>query len=515
MTRKSPFRHVPGSTFHRDEDRINTIDFRYFDPFTPENRQTVANCKKHSKQKHQLSDKCKHILAILNVQENMLTIDSDDNTMGYSAQGNTPQASEISIDFGDGIPEVGKEYIKRWISNSGMIDNPFSMEYHVHSIDKDTHDINDPHVIMAIPNTDDIEPVKVDETINNFYKNPKDFTNNILKVKIYSRMKDTKEKNALGFQIKNPNEKTVAVIIGDKVMINSEDINKARKATGMGWYKPPKEDTDYDSILSDLEEKILNYQNMAENAKKYTDKEKYEDIAEALYDKYKKIESDKKSEEVKGELEEDIGTEREITDQDIKNREKDLNRSKVNELESAMDFGSYIPENDIGPWTNPIGQTLRALKTPFKSREHIKTVADTHRKNATEKENIKRLKAREKAKRTMEDYNKDLADRKLSYRYEDVDEPVRRNKNGMDVDIPYTTSDGDSTGITPYSKPRKSDKRYNNILPKGNAKLLPKAVPKLREGSPSDIKEPKGNIDTSDFVIKSALKRIKKINGLL
>jgi len=40
-----------------------------FDPFDPRNRQIVANCKKHRTQRHNLSDKCKKVLSMVDAAE--------------------------------------------------------------------------------------------------------------------------------------------------------------------------------------------------------------------------------------------------------------------------------------------------------------------------------------------------------------------------------------------------------------------------------------------------------------
>lgn len=198
------FSRLYSDPFHQDADRISQIDFRTFDPFVPESRQTVANCKKHRRQRHELSDKCKHVLAIVDAQERLLSTKPETAQLaGYSAQGAVMKRPEISIEFGDGIPESAKEYVKFWIKSSGMVTEPFSRQYDVHNIKDEHNHPEKPSIVIMVPF---VEVQATDENktkvINQqFFDNPKIFAskNKIGNLRIYSVNKRTGDEDAVGY----------------------------------------------------------------------------------------------------------------------------------------------------------------------------------------------------------------------------------------------------------------------------------------------------------------------------
>ena len=106
------FSRLYSDPFHQDEERLTQTKLMNFDPFAPENRQSVANCKKHRRQRHELSDKCKHVLAIVDAQERLLSVKTTNTGADNMNNENNMGDTDISIEFGDGIPEIAKEYIK-------------------------------------------------------------------------------------------------------------------------------------------------------------------------------------------------------------------------------------------------------------------------------------------------------------------------------------------------------------------------------------------------------------------
>lgn len=221
------FSRLYSEPFHRDEKRLSQINLLNFDPFAPENRQSVANCKKHRRQGHELSDKCKHVLAIIDAQEKLLSVKPPDTGAGNKMNNNgNLKDTDISIKFGDGIPEIAKEYIKNWISKSGLIQLPYSRIYDVHEIRDDQNRDDLPSIVMLVPMIDDVSLLE-DETILNklfeeFKKDPIEFSKKfkVGNVRIYSRNKSTGEHDALGLKNYLPLK-----IIGNKFI--GKDLKKA------------------------------------------------------------------------------------------------------------------------------------------------------------------------------------------------------------------------------------------------------------------------------------------------
>jgi hypothetical protein len=246
--------------FHRNEDRLNQIDFRTFDPFVPESRQTVANCKKHRRQRHELSDKCKHVLAVVDAQERLLSTRPEaQQAAGYSAQGSTMHKPDISIEFGDGIPEIAKEYVKFWIEQSGMVKEPYSRQYDVHNI-KDQHNhAEKPSIVLMAPfmETDITDENQLTMAIRSFFENPKIFAakGKVGNLRIYSINKKTHEEDAVGYLNHLPIK-----IIGKETI--TKNLQKAER------------------VREDNEPPIINLEDRQENVEEGVDiyKDKIENI---------------------------------------------------------------------------------------------------------------------------------------------------------------------------------------------------------------------------------------------
>jgi hypothetical protein len=264
--------------FHQNVDRIGQINLRTFDPFVPESRQTVANCKKHRSQRHNLSDKCKHVLAIVDSQEGLLAVKPMTVGEGISSQGGVQQKTEISIKFGDGIPETAKEYIKNWIEQSGMVNKPYSRQYDVHNLKDDNAHEDKPYVVMMAPFEDlsKLQEKQLPQLFASFNENPRTFSKKykVGNVRIYSVDKTTGEDDAMGFK----NYLPLKIVGKEMIGKNLKKSNELIKATGAvqqptsGVYiddvlRTPKDktgmypaeaakETGYDLYVSDTEDAI-------------------------------------------------------------------------------------------------------------------------------------------------------------------------------------------------------------------------------------------------------------------
>lgn len=374
------FSRLYSQPFHRNVDRIAQVDFRTFDPFVPENRQTVANCKKHRRQRHELSDKCKHVLAIVDAQENLLTVKPQGTTVQQQSGTNAPQKTDISIEFGDGIPETAKEYIKYWITNSGLVKKPYSRTYDVHGI-KDEHNHSEiPSVVMMVPFE---ELPKIDESgmkkiFDEFNADPISYSrrNKVGNVRIYSTDKISGETDALGLKEFLPLKIMGSEIIGKdlkKAYISDESGNRKR----VGYNEELAQLEINYKLLNSLKQKLLE---LPEDDIKYEDRKLSleKKIVDESVKMKKMINSIKESlnRDQKEELLEVLDADEELLNEQLaakdKQRENKDNRRK--ELEILTNLLS--PENNIAPnrgksGTDPIGRAIQIVETATKIPTNI------------------------------------------------------------------------------------------------------------------------------------------------
>jgi len=229
------FKNLTSAPFHRNVDRIGQINLNTFDPFVPESRQTVANCKKHRSQRHNLSDKCKHVLAIVDSQEGLLAVKPMAVGEGISSQGGVQQKTEISVKFGDGIPETAKEYIKNWIEQSGMVNKPYSRQYDIHNLRDENAHGDKPYVVMMAPfeELSKLQEKQLPQLFASFNENPREFSKKykVGNVRIYSVDKVTGEDDAMGFKNYLPIKIVGKEIIGKNLKKSNEIIKAAGAAT--------------------------------------------------------------------------------------------------------------------------------------------------------------------------------------------------------------------------------------------------------------------------------------------
>lgn len=252
-TNSAYFRRLYSQPFHQDKERLKETNLIDFDPFSSENRQSVANCKKHRRQRHELSDKCRYVLGIVDSWERLLSLQAPIQTQ----EGVTMPHIEISITFGDGIPEMAKEYVKYWLTNSDIVKDPYGRIYDIRSIDDETHGKKD-YVLMLVPfeNTPTVNIEDVESLFDTFMHRPETVANDIKvgNVKVFSKLKETRESDALGFKDVLP-----VKIIGDEVvgqdMKKYNDINKAlterQKVKVKRLFRWAGEEIDLDSLTDE------------------------------------------------------------------------------------------------------------------------------------------------------------------------------------------------------------------------------------------------------------------------
>lgn len=225
------FKNLYSAPFHQNVDRIGQVNLRTFDPFVPESRQTVANCKKHRSQRHNLSDKCKHVLSIVDSQEGLLAVKPMTVGEGIASQGGIQQKTEISIKFGDGIPETAKEYIKNWIEQSGMVNKPYSRQYDVHNLKDEQAHGDKPYVVMMAPFEDlsKLQEKQLPQLFASFNENPRKFSKKykVGNVRIYSVDKISGEDDAMGFKNYLPLKIVGKEMIGKNLKKSNELIKAA------------------------------------------------------------------------------------------------------------------------------------------------------------------------------------------------------------------------------------------------------------------------------------------------
>lgn len=369
------FSRLYSQPFHRNVDRIAEVDFRTFDPFVPENRQTVANCKKHRRQRHELSDKCKHVLAIVDAQENLLTVKPQGTNVQQQSEGGNSQKTDISIEFGDGIPETAKEYIKYWLTNSGLVKKPYSRTYDVHGI-KDEHNHSDmPSVVMMVPFE---ELPKIDQTgmkkiFDEFNSDPVKYSrqNKVGNVRIYSTNKISGDSDALGLK-----EFLPLKIVGSEVI--GKDLKKAYITDEFG----NKKKVGYSEELAQLEMKYKSLNSLKQKLLELPEDDiKYEEKRMALETKIvdeslkmKKLINNVKENISRDEKDELLGMldsdEELLQDQlDIKDKKRQNKENRQKELEILTNLLS--PENNIAPnrgksGTDPIGRAIQIAETATK-----------------------------------------------------------------------------------------------------------------------------------------------------
>jgi hypothetical protein len=387
------FSRLYSKPFHRNVDRIAQVDFRTFDPFVPENRQTVANCKKHRRQRHELSDKCKHVLAIVDAQENLLAVKP--LVPGQQITGNGEEkTTEISIEFGDGIPEIAKEYIKFWLTSSGLVNKPYSRQYDVHNI-KDEHNHSEsPSIVMMVPFEDlpKIQEKGKEEIFGAFNKNPREFARKfkIGNVRIYSTNKVTGEEDALGLKDYLPLK-----IVGSELI--GKDLKKATVYRGDDPLKYSGYENDLKHIdlkqrtIEQLEQELFD---LPEDTKNYNkQKLNIENRIANERDRLKKLVQGVEgglSNQDKKELLDSIDAQGDVLHEEIsvyeKKKQNKENRDKELEiLSQLLSPEANIAENRGKSGTDPIGRALQVAETAIKAPMNVLNVI-TQRKEQKEKE---------------------------------------------------------------------------------------------------------------------------------
>lgn len=392
------FRSQYSAPFHRNVDRLGAIDIRTFDPYDPKSRQTVANCKKHRRQRHDLSDKCKHVLAIVDAQERLLSTRPEAlQSAGYSAQGAQMQAPEISIEFGDGVPEIAKEYVKFWIEQSGMVKEPFSRQYDVHDI-KDEHNHSEkPSIVLMVPyeETDITDEKQMLNLIKIFFQHPKEFANKfkIGNIRIYSTNKKTHEEDAVGYLNHLP-----VKIIGQEIITKNLQKATVSKDKYIDYMNDQYNDiiTEYRTIIGDgirLKDKMKEKKNAIENEKDpdkiKTMQDEYEKMSMRHSDRYEKIRNlgsrasshYEKINQIKGspiidaqkkkiaDMQRTLKAEESIEEKAKKDKEHTDKQKNI--IGDMLSLENNIAENRMGEGTNPIGYAMQVAETPVKAINNL------------------------------------------------------------------------------------------------------------------------------------------------
>jgi len=501
--------------FHRDEDRISQIDFRTFDPFVPEARQTVANCKKHRRQRHELSDKCKHVLAIIDTQEKLLSTKPEAAQMaGYSAQGAPMEKPEISIEFGDGIPEVAKEYVKFWIERSGMVREPFSRQYDVHNIKDEHNHAEKPSIVMMVPFMD-IE-VADENQFNSifqvFFQNPKEFAAKypVGNVRIYSVNKKTNEEDAVGYADSLPIKIVGQEIIGKnlrkartikydpevEMKVEAEPDEREERLTYEQLFR--EKEGRFQNALKDIDENIArfpegpNRDNLLRERKKLIDN--YQRDFVSLTEKQRKYDAERKKQEV----------------ENLKERkENEANREKEKSTIRTI-FENSIPPNRVSNDGNlhPMGRSIQVAEAGVKAPlAALQSMIANRQKQIDEKKLAEDERLRQEAKQLKLE---ELA-------------PIRppevrgapEAKRIMDERKPYgremSVLSGETVGEPkpePKQIPKKEIKPESPILPTAqHAKGYMDIEREKREEMPSESDLGKSTyLNTRDFIIICRLK---------
>jgi hypothetical protein len=376
------------SPFHRNEDRLSQIDFRTFDPFVPESRQTVANCKKHRRQRHELSDKCKHVLGVVDAQEKLLSTRPETQQLaGYSAQGATMRKPEISIEFGDDVPEIAKEYVKFWIEQSGMVKEPFSRQYDVHNLKDEHNHLEKPSVVLMTPfvDVDVTDENRSMALIRAFFEHPKEFAmkNKVGNLRIYSTNKKTHEEDAAGYLnhlpikivgkemitknlqkvVTDPTEEDEIEYLADEIKSSQEHYNEIeveikQVEDEINSAKDDKSRNELSGRKRRLDKEKNTWGNIyANNSKKLWEIKGTPDINE----RKRKI----------AELKQKIKEENKTRAQNKRDREYSTKQSKI--LRDMLSPENNIAPNRLGEGTNPIGYAMQAAETPFRATANILT----------------------------------------------------------------------------------------------------------------------------------------------
>jgi hypothetical protein len=355
--------------FHRNEDRLSQIDFRTFDPFVPEARQTVANCKKHRRQRHELSDKCKHVLAAVDAQERLLSTRPEaQQAVGYSAQGATMRKPEISIEFGDGIPEIAKEYVKFWIEQSGMVKEPYSRQYDVHNIKDEHNHAEKPSVVLMAPfmETDITNENQLAAAIKTFFENPKAFTmkGKVGNLRIYSINKKTQEEDAVGYVSQLPIKIIGKEIITKNLQKASDDRTIKQSTDPKQWERNIRSQR---KAAEKRMERVKARQDHPEDGDNQDDLQEEFNIEEQNYLKLTESLGDLLSEPERRKLAGDKRQLKIAMDARTKrNKEKEYNTKQSKILRNMLSPENNIAPNRMGEGTNPIGYAVQVAETPFR-----------------------------------------------------------------------------------------------------------------------------------------------------
>jgi len=368
--------------FHRNEDRISQIDFRTFDPFVPEARQTVANCKKHRRQRHELSDKCKHVLAIIDAQERLLSTRPETQQLaGYSAQGAPMKKPEISVEFGDGIPEIAKEYVKFWVEQSGMVNEPFSRQYDVHTIQDEHNHPEKPSIVLMVPfeDVDTIDENKMGVVIRTFFEQPKEFSmkHKVGNVRIYSINKKTHEEDALGYLNHLP-----VKVIGKEII--TANLKKAERVKVNPEEEAKRREQDIEYEINQFKykwDRAMEYEEKIKELKQNPNinPEEWKRLEDKVWGLKNEARSSQRSaERMLNELPESQElAQKKKQLRDMKHIREDRDKTvKYKETQSGILRDMLSPEKNIAPnrmgeGTNPIGYAMQAAETPFRATANI------------------------------------------------------------------------------------------------------------------------------------------------
>lgn len=160
-----------------------------FDPWAKDNRQIVANCKKHRTQGHTLSEKCKKILAMVDAQERARggkAKEEEGKGVGSGAPytdlnvawGSGRDDCSHKEQFGSDLTESEKYYsdidIKAHAGKTG--DDPFKQKHKVRPANCYGHRCKGCRYVTApIFDTAKMKEQKTKQLLNDFFKDPKAF----------------------------------------------------------------------------------------------------------------------------------------------------------------------------------------------------------------------------------------------------------------------------------------------------------------------------------------------------
>jgi len=387
---------------HRNEDRLSQVDFRTFDPFVPEARQTVANCKKHRRQRHELSDKCKHVLAIVDAQERLLSTRPEaQQSVGYSAQGAPMNKPEISIEFGDGIPEIAKEYVKFWIEQSGMVKEPHSRQYDVHTIEDQHNHSEKPSIVLMAPfiDTDMTDENKSKAFIRAFFEQPNEFAakNKVGNLRIYSTNKKTYEEDAVGYL----NYLPIKIIGKEVITKNLQKTNVEREGLRVNPTTNLEEWTNLtENRIRTSKRKMAEAEENLKNPPEGKTPEQMQDKFNAAKKEYLHL-TDQYQEFASEPMKREISTKRRqlrakenAKEEHKKTKEYRDKQEKI--FTDMLSVENNVAPNRMGEGTNPLGYAVQAAETV--PRTALNVINQLVSRSLAQKERKEELEYQEKMK---------------------------------------------------------------------------------------------------------------------